>query len=115
MDGVNQSEDGGDDEFLDGADVEANLDEEVLTAGALIAAEQDGPAPLPALPESAIARARGYASASRAASTRTKYEAAWDSFAQWCAAHGHAALPPTPARSPCSSPRKPGAACRRPG
>jgi integrase len=56
----------------------------------------DGPAPSLALPPDAIARARGYASASRAASTRAKYEAAWDSFAQWCSAHGHESLPAHP-------------------
>lgn len=41
--------------------------------------------------------ARGYASASRAASTRKKYEAGWRDFAAWCAAEGQEALPGHPA------------------
>ena len=80
------------------ADFEAQLDGgDVLAPGDLVAVEDaDGPAPLPAFPADAIARARGFAAASRAASTRAKYEATWDSFAHWCATHGHDALPAHP-------------------
>ncbi len=37
--------------------------------------------------------ARRYASASRAASTRDKYERVWDAFQAWCDAEGLVALP----------------------
>lgn len=82
-----------------GAEVDADLDAEggVLAQRDLGAVESlDSTAEPPALPAAAIARARGYASASRAASTRAKYEAAWDDFAQWCFAHGHVGLPAHP-------------------
>jgi len=70
---------------------------DVLLPRDLVAIEDlDGPAPPPALPPDAIARARGYASASRAASTRAKYEAAWDDFSTWCGTHGHGSLPAHP-------------------
>ena len=80
------------------ADLQAEFDDgDVLAPGDLVAvADPDGSAELPTLPAEAIARARGYAGASRAAATRAKYEAAWDSFAHWCAAHGHEPLPAHP-------------------
>ena len=52
---------------------------------------------LPTLPPEVIGQARRYTAASRAASTRRKYEGAWDMFAAWCTRHGHAALPAHPA------------------
>ncbi len=57
--------------------------------------------PAPAPPAGAavaggIAAARRYASASRAASTRDKYNRAWDAFDAWCGAQGLAALPAHP-------------------
>ncbi|MFK4048177.1 hypothetical protein ACI2KH_24990, partial [Roseomonas mucosa] len=51
----------------------------------------------PALAPEVVEAARGYAAASRAASTRLKYERAWDAFAAWCAAQGHDPLPAHPA------------------
>jgi integrase len=51
----------------------------------------------PALRASVVEAARGYAAASRAASTRLKYARAWDDFAAWCAAEGQEALPAHPA------------------
>ena len=52
---------------------------------------------LPALAPEVVEAARAYAAASRAASTRLKYERAWDAFAAWCAAQGHDPLPAHPA------------------
>lgn len=52
---------------------------------------------LPALAPEVVEAARGFAAASRAASTRRKYERAWDAFAAWCRAHGHQSLPAHPA------------------
>ena len=84
----------GSDEVLGETDSGRDAEGDVLPPRDLVAVEDpDGPAPPPALPAAAVARARGYASASRAAATRAKYEAAWDSLAAWCAAHGHDALP----------------------
>ncbi len=66
---------------------------------------QDAPAPasLPTLIPAAgaavpggVAAARRYASASRAASTRDKYERAWDAFQLWCDAEALTALPAHP-------------------
>ncbi len=54
-------------------------------------------APIPALPLDVVQRARGFADASRAMSTRKKYAQAWDMFAAWCQAHGHPTLPAHPA------------------
>src|SRR5689334_16218236 len=64
-------------------------------SGELVAA--DGGAQLPALPPGVVESARRFADASRAASTRAKYDAVWGRFAAWCLAHGHAALPAHPA------------------
>ena len=50
----------------------------------------------PALLPDDIAAARRYAAASRAASTRRKYEKAWNAFATWCQAQGHQPLPAHP-------------------
>lgn len=52
---------------------------------------------LPAMAPEVVQAARGYAAASRAVSTRRKYEAAWDAFAAWCRQHGHEPLPAHPA------------------
>ena len=62
--------------------------------GALAPIGGDNAQPL-LLPEE-VAKARRYAAASRAASTRRKYEAAWEAFARWCTAQGHDALPAHP-------------------
>ncbi|MGI4946918.1 MAG: hypothetical protein ACRYHQ_41240, partial [Janthinobacterium lividum] len=43
-----------------------------------------------------VASARRYADASRAASTRDKYNRAWDAFDTWCGDQGLAALPAHP-------------------
>ena len=43
-----------------------------------------------------VARARGYADASRAASTRRAYEADWTRFTVWCRGRGLAPLPADP-------------------
>jgi site-specific recombinase XerD len=43
-----------------------------------------------------VAAARRYAAASRAASTRRKYESAWGHFATWCRAQSQPALPAAP-------------------
>jgi hypothetical protein len=66
-------------------------------SSALVPVADDGGDRLPALPPGAIASARRFADASRAASTRAKYTAVWEMFAAWCLAHGHAALPAHPA------------------
>lgn len=56
-----------------------------------------GPAAhVPARLQDEIARARTYADASRAASTRRAYEADWAAFAAWCADRGLAHLPADP-------------------
>ncbi|MHB0734250.1 MAG: integrase [Azospirillum brasilense] len=47
------------------------------------------------LPEE-LARARRYAAASKAESTRDKYERAWSDFRAWCHARGHEPLPAHP-------------------
>lgn len=52
---------------------------------------------LPALRPPVVEAARGYAAASRAASTRRKYEAAWDDFSAWCIAEDQEAIPAHPA------------------
>ena len=98
MNGVDSGDDDAEAEVPGGgADADPEIEGDVLPPRDLVAvADRDGPAPPLALSAAAIARARGYASASRAASTRAKYEAAWDSFAQWCRAHGHASLPAHP-------------------
>jgi len=44
-----------------------------------------------------VAAARGYADASRAASTRAKYLQHWMAFGAWCREHGHRPLPADPA------------------
>ena len=44
-----------------------------------------------------VAAARGYADASRAASTQAKYLQHWTAFGAWCLDHGHRALPADPA------------------
>ena len=44
-----------------------------------------------------VAAARGYADASRAASTQAKYLQHWAAFGAWCGDHGHRALPADPA------------------
>lgn len=44
-----------------------------------------------------VETARAYVDASRAASTRAKYEQHWTAFAAWCSEHGHRALPADPA------------------
>ena len=44
-----------------------------------------------------VEAARGYADASRAASTRAKYLQHWTAFGGWCLDHGHRALPADPA------------------
>ncbi len=44
-----------------------------------------------------VAAARGYADASRAASTRAKYLQHWTTFGAWCREHGHRPLPADPA------------------
>ena len=62
---------------------------------ALIMAET-ATAAAPALLPDEIAAARRYAAASRAASTRRKYEKAWTAFATWCQAQGHQPLPAHP-------------------
>jgi integrase len=51
---------------------------------------------LPALLPEELARARQYAAASKAASTRDKYERGWSDFRAWCHARGHEALPADP-------------------
>lgn len=64
--------------------------------GALAAAENASDRP-PVLAPEVVEAARGFAAASRAASTRRKYERAWDAFAAWCRTHGHDFLPTHPA------------------
>ncbi len=57
------------------------------------------PVPVPAADAAVtdgVAAARRYASASRAASTRDKYERAWDAFQIWCAVEELPALPAHP-------------------
>ncbi len=57
------------------------------------------PAPRPAteaVVTGVVAAARRYASASRAASTRDKYERVWDAFQVWCDTEGLPALPAHP-------------------
>ena len=44
-----------------------------------------------------VKAARGYADASRAASTRAKYLQHWTAFGAWCREHGQQALPAEPA------------------
>ena len=44
-----------------------------------------------------VEAARGYADASRAASTRAKYLQHWTAFSAWCREHGHRPLPADPA------------------
>lgn len=64
---------------------------------AVVAVTEDETQALPpALPEAEIEQARRYAAASRARSTRDKYEAAWDDFSAWCLARGHDSLPAHP-------------------
>ena len=50
-----------------------------------------------ALADDQVAAARRYADASRATSTRRKYEADFEAFGFWCREHGHDALPASPA------------------
>ena len=59
-----------------------------------VAKGQGGVAPF--TPEQ-VEAARGYADASRAASTRAKYLQHWTAFNAWCREHGHASLPADPA------------------
>ena len=44
-----------------------------------------------------VAAARGYADASRAASTQAKYLQHWTAFGAWCREYGHQTLPADPA------------------
>lgn len=50
----------------------------------------------PILAPGVVEAARGFADASRAASTRAKYEAAWSHFAAWCRAQDQDPLPAHP-------------------
>ena len=43
-----------------------------------------------------VEAARGYADASRAASTQAKYLQHWTAFGVWCQEHGHPPLPADP-------------------
>lgn len=52
---------------------------------------------LPVLAPEVVRAARGFADASRAASTRAKYDATWSHFAAWCRAQGQVSLPAHPA------------------
>lgn len=65
-------------------------------SGALVPVAETRDRP-PALAPEVVEAARGYATASRAASTRLKYERAWDAFGTWCGAQGHEPLPAHPA------------------
>ena len=57
----------------------------------------DGSKGVAAFTREQVEAARGYADASRAASTRAKYLQHWTAFAAWCREHGHRALPADPA------------------
>ncbi len=62
----------------------------------IAAAEAELPPP-PALSAEALAGARSFVDASRAASTRRAYAADWRRFSQWCHARNAPALPANPA------------------
>lgn len=81
MSSGDQNTDGSDGQLLTGQDV-------AVTGG--------GSAIAPFTPEQ-VATARGYADASRAASTQAKYLQHWTAFGAWCLDHGHRALPADPA------------------
>ena len=51
---------------------------------------------LPAIAPEEVDTARGYADASRAASTRRMYDSDWRRFAAWCRERGLATLPADP-------------------
>lgn len=57
----------------------------------------DGPCGVAAVTPEQVAAARGYADASRAASTRAKYLQHWTAFGAWPREHGHSSLPADPA------------------
>jgi integrase len=60
-----------------------------ISAGEMVVRAEDPPA----LPGSEVERAKAYARAARAASTRRVYQSDWTHFAAWCADRGMAALP----------------------
>jgi len=70
-------------------------DEQLLTGQDVVVA--DRPRGVASFTPEQVAAARGYADASRAASTRAKYLQHWTAFGAWCLDHGHHSLPADPA------------------
>ena len=81
---------------MSGGDSDTCEGERQLLTGHDVAVTGGGSAIAPFTPEQ-VAAARGYADASRAASTRAKYLQHWTAFGTWCREHGHVALPADPA------------------
>ena len=75
----------------------AHPDEGRLTTVREVAATNGQPGQVAVFTPEQVKAARGYADASRAASTRAKYLQHWTAFVAWCRGNGHRPLPADPA------------------
>lgn len=87
--------DGGRDSDGDG-EIKAGVEGEIVSATDVVTSRNTRSGLATFTPEQ-VETARAFVDASRAASTRAKYEQHWTAFAAWCREHGHGPLPAEPA------------------